>query len=188
MECPKCGAKYNHKRDYCIKCGHIINNELVKKIEDNDSSSYLSYYFDEYKNGNELSSINFLYMFLPIPACLLYKCYYEAIIMIILVIHLIVSTLFIMNFVGIFGFFYIVFSSLAVLGYYIYNIFHLNVIRRKNALLKVESFIRDNKELSEEERIRYFEIDGQNNKSMFIGSLLIEIGLLILILIVLPML
>ena len=178
--CPKCGTKYNHKRDYCLKCGSILDTELVKEVGHTDAD-YFYYYFKEYENGKDLAKINIGCIFIPIPMIFYYKLYKEGIIFFVILLISLLSYFIIYPSVGPFGFYLVVFSIVGLLTYHIFMIFKVNEIRKRDALDKISYILRLNEDKTEEEKIELIKKSSKNNISFFIIALIILISLFIII-------
>ena len=174
MKCPKCGTTFSHDRDYCINCGAILNKEIVDKLHFNDSDD-LIYYFKEYEEGKSLPKINIGYILLPLPLSFYYKMYYDAIIFILLGLHAVFAATVVQALTGIFGFFYIVFSFVAWIAFYIFDIVKINEKRTADANSKITRIRRENEGKSEEEIIELIKKEAKGNFVLFIVFLILQL-------------
>lgn len=179
ISCPKCGSKFKTKREYCINCGYVFDLSMVDKFNDSESN-YFYYYFDEYKIKNDLPKVNVGFIFFPLPMFFYYKMYSEAIVFILMILHMIFALTFVQRATGPFGFFYILFSVLIPLVYYIWNIFKLNDLRKKYAYYKIGEIQRENKDKSNEEIIEIIKKYKKHNNIMLIIGIILTIILAII--------
>jgi hypothetical protein len=156
---------------------------MVDKYNDSESN-YFSYYFDEYKNGKDLPKVNIGFIFFPLPMFFYYKLYSEGIIFILMILHFIFAATVVYKATGPFGFFYILFSFLIPLAYYLWNIFKINELRKKYAYYIIGTIQRDNINKSNEEIIELVKNKKKTSIWLFIIGIIISllIGLLIVFL------
>lgn len=180
MICPKCNANLTINSDFCPRCGHLFENEKVKKIISESVTDYIDIYFPQKKIGLHLDRICIPYIFFPISYPILKGMYYDGLNAFLILMLCRYGVPLIQDLSGAFGFYACFFIIIGGIVFYFYNIFTFNNKRIEDAYFRINKIKRENSEASTEDFIKLCEKDSKNHIFLFIISFIVTIVLLLI--------
>ena len=174
MKCPNCKVKLQKNSKYCPRCGYIFDKDSVTSVSEELSvDNYMGYYVKGFDNGKGLKKFSLSYFLFPFGIPLYYKMPFLSLNLLLLILHFFFANNFIGAKTGPFAFFYIFFSFLAIIYYWIYYSFNFNRLRVEDAKIRTWKVEKENKDKSEKEIEDAIKKDSRGNLILFIASFVI---------------